>query len=405
MKILYISCFPNDYMNQAVEKCRIIPSQAAQKFNMLFVNGFQKNDCDVDVLITQNYLKHDIGGFFIRKEKLVENGINYYFIPSVKPVRIGLFMEAYSISSFVKKWIAENPDGLIVYDYLKPNVKTVAKTAKKYDFSNVSIITDLYEPYRPKSDLISKFKLAVRKARFNKILDCASHYIFLTEQMNEKLNPKHKKYRVIEGLVDIEQGLCDEKTDKYEKKVCLYSGSLNARYGIEMLIEAFIKSKVENSELHLYGSGDYEEQIKNICLRYPHIKYFGLVKTETVVEVQKKATLLINPRPSFEDFTKYSFPSKNMEYMLSGTPVLTTKLPGMPNEYLDFVYIIETENVDGLAQSIRNILSKTGIELDLKGAKAKEFVLLNKNNKIQAKQILDLVQKSTNDIPQRGDLQ
>ena len=58
------------------------------------------------------------------------------------------------------------------------------------------------------------------------------------------------------------------------------------------------------------------------------------------VAEELKATLLVNPRPTTEEFTIYSFPSKNMEYMASGTPLLTTKLPGMPEEYHQYVLAI-----------------------------------------------------------------
>ena len=85
---------------------------------------------------------------------------------------------------------------------------------------------------------------------------------------------------------------------------------------------------------------------------------------------------------------KYSFPSKNMEYMVSGTPVLTTNLPGMPEEYKDYVYLFEDESVQGMARKIREVLSLPTNELYRKGRAAKEFVLNEKNNICQTHKIL-----------------
>lgn len=104
-----------------------------------------------------------------------------------------------------------------------------------------------------------------------------------------------------------------------------------------------------------------------------------------------KETLLIKPRPTDEEYTKYLFPSKNMEYMVSGTPVLTTKLPGMPKEYNDYVYLIEDETVEGLATTFENLLSKPKEELYAKGLKAKNFVLQEKNNVVQARKTIDML--------------
>jgi hypothetical protein len=42
---------------------------------------------------------------------------------------------------------------------------------------------------------------------------------------------------------------------------------------------------------------------------------------------------------------KILFSSKNKEYMVSGTSTLTSNLPGMSEEYKQYVYLIEDETV------------------------------------------------------------
>lgn len=84
------------------------------------------------------------------------------------------------------------------------------------------------------------------------------------------------------------------------------------------------------------------------------------------------ATLLVNSRFTIEEFTKYSFPSKNMEYMASGTPLLTTKLPGMPQEYYPYVFLFDEETIDGYADAISNALTHSESELFKLGVSAKK---------------------------------
>lgn len=103
--------------------------------------------------------------------------------------------------------------------------------------------------------------------------------------------------------------------------------------------------------------------------------------------------LLVNPRPIAPEYTKYSFPSKNMEYMISGTPVLTTKLPGMPEEYYPHVYFIEDETPDGISMVLQEICAKSLEERTRKGIDARQFVLEQKTNIAQAKKIIDFIQK------------
>ena len=125
----------------------------------------------------------------------------------------------------------------------------------------------------------------------------------------------------------------------------------------------------------------------------PRIRYLGIAPNETVIGAEIRATLLINPRPSDEEFTRFSFPSKNLEYMASGTPVLTTDLPGMPREYLPYVYLFKEETDPGMAETLRQVLSLPAETLHGKGAAAKRFVLSEKSNLVQGRRILDFVER------------
>ena len=121
--------------------------------------------------------------------------------------------------------------------------------------------------------------------------------------------------------------------------------------------------------------------------------YMGVVPNPEVVEAELDASLLVNPRPTHEEFTKYSFPSKNIEYMASGTPLLTTKLPGMPKEYYPYVFLIEEETTEGYSKALSEALSKTDEDLFEWGAKAKGFVLDNKNSCEQARRVIELIKR------------
>ena len=71
--------------------------------------------------------------------------------------------------------------------------------------------------------------------------------------------------------------------------------------------------------------------------------------------------------------------------MSTGRPLLTTKLPGMPVEYYPFVYLFESETLDGYKVTLKNVLEK-------KGKEAQQWVLENKNNVIQTKRMVELYQ-------------
>ena len=210
--------------------------------------------------------------------------------------------------------------------------------------------------------------------------------------MNQVINLKQKPYLVIEGQVDLAMEM--QKNDLAEKRfprICMYAGGIQRIYGVPELVEAFIKVDIPDAELHIYGDGDYANELTNICLTHNKVKYFGTRLNSEIVKAEIEASLLINPRPTHELYTKYSFPSKNMEYMASGTPVLTTRLPGMPKEYEEFVYLINDETIDGIGEALVSVLSDSREVLHQKGRGAKAFVMRTKNNMIQAKKIIDMV--------------
>ena len=234
---------------------------------------------------------------------------------------------------------------------------------------------------------ISEFVRWVNKFYLNSF----DYYVFLTEQMNPKINTKGRPYIVMEGLVDVNMKDLPSRKEVGGPRNVIYAGGLYEEYGVRMLIEAFLLLDMGDVMLSLYGDGPLVPFIKECEKKDNRIRYEGVQPNDKIVEEELKATLLVNPRPTHEEFTQYSFPSKNMEYMVSGTPVLTTKLPGMPKEYYGYMYLFEEEDVKGYCNRLKYVLSLPKDELLRKGEEAKEFVLKKKNNVLQSGRVLNLI--------------
>ena len=79
--------------------------------------------------------------------------------------------------------------------------------------------------------------------------------------------------------------------------------------------------------------------------------------------------------------------------MVSGTPCLTTHLPTIPEDHYPYVYFIENESIEGIAAALKETLAKGSKELLEKGKAARNFVLVEKNNVVQARKIIQLLQE------------
>lgn len=399
MNILYISCLCSkakyaEIFNNSKEK----PGQQIQKYHRLMTEGLSKcENTKVTIISGLPVSRAATRKIYFKKQLECKNNISYIYLPFINlPIcrHLALFISCFfSTLNFCIK----NKDVIIICDILNISVSIGAILASKLSrVRSIGIVTDapnfLDPNNKKKSNILRKSLMNIIRKINNNILNYVDSYVFLTEQMNELINGKQKPYVILEGQVDINmQNVYNSIENKYVKKICLYAGALKSIYGLDNLTEAFIKANIDGAELHIYGSGSFEEELKSICRKHKNIKYFGVVTNDVVVKEQLKATLLLNPRPTNEEFTKYSFPSKNMEYMVSGTPILTTKLPGMPQEYYPYIYLFDDETVEGMIKSIEYVLSKDSMELYIKGFKAKEFVLREKNNIKQAQKIIEMI--------------
>lgn len=217
--------------------------------------------------------------------------------------------------------------------------------------------------------------------------------VLLTQSMTEVIDVADKKFCIVEGMVNEKDiGINDKKKpEKHQVKSILYTGTLNYKYGIGRLLEAFKLINDSSYELWVCGYGEAEDHIKKLAAEDQRIKWFGTVTREQAIYLQRKATVLINPRPPGEEFTKYSFPSKNLEYLTSGRPVIAYKLPGIPAEYDDYMFYIEGDHIQHMTEKITEICEWSEEERNHFGEKAKEFVRNNKNNLVQTKKIIDMV--------------
>lgn len=174
-------------------------------------------------------------------------------------------------------------------------------------------------------------------------------YICFAEPQMEYLN-KDKPHIIMEGFVDtsvIDTVFADES---HPNRI-IYAGGLMYRYGIRELVDGFILANIPDSELYVYGKGEAEEYIKG--KEDKGVYYGGCLSREEVIAKEKEAFILVNPRPTKDAYSKCSFPSKLMEYMASGTPVLTSRLGCIGKEYFDKLNFIEDVTPEGIAKSLK----------------------------------------------------
>lgn len=258
------------------------------------------------------------------------------------------------------------------------------------------MITDIPEFYDMHQ--VSAFRRLLRRIHckivyhFMKRVD---RFVLLTEQMAIPLHVGSRPYLVMEGMCA--DAAAEMTVPKAQKFSVLYTGRLNRRYGLELLLQAVKEWQDTDVELWLCGSGEMEEEIRAYAAQDSRIRFFGFLPHEEAVQLQKKATVLVNPRTNQGEYTKYSFPSKTMEYMASGRPVMMFRLDGIPGEYDPFLTYIPEESAASIRDTAESLRKLSPSELDEMGARGREFVLKNKNRNVQMRRVLDFIHKEQSD--------
>lgn len=322
--------------------------------------------------------------------------VKFWNIPILKK-----FSRGWSLSKEIMIWAQQKNERkkVIIAYSMDYSILSALKSAK---VSNSEIITCLVVPDLPQFMNLSSSKNYSYKLLKNIESDLISQlqkyvdsYVLLTKHMADFLKIQNKPYVVIEGMVNFKDQTTylDRRREEQEKsrKTILYTGTLNEKYGILNLLKAFELIKDKNYRLQICGTGEAEKDIVEMAKQDNRIDFRGRVSREEAILLQKNATVLINPRNSEGEFTKYSFPSKIMEYLVSGVPTIAYSLPGMPEEYKDYMYFIKDNTVQGIANTIINVCETNPIQLKKFGEASRKFVLSEKNNIRQVEKIMNIL--------------
>lgn len=401
MKILILSelCSPSKYHEIEEERIKkILPSQQ-NYFWRLALSLSQLPGVSVDCISIPPVSASSHDKKIWRSETDIYNeNLKLFYVGFINGKILKYVTVPISIYKAINRWFHENKneEKYVICDALQSlYIKSVFSIASRFKTAVTGVVTDLpsYITETVHTNYNS-LKMLVQKQfdkTSNEAIQKYDKYIFLTEYMNDMINIRNKKHIIVEGIAPDENVSNFKKASDSSKKVVVYAGGVYEKYGIVKLVEAFKNTSPPECCLHIYGSGDAVDYVKEAEKKDNRIKYCGVVSADKMLSIEASATLLINLRPADEEYTKYSFPSKTIEYMYSGTPLLSTRLAGIPLEYLPFIYLINDESIESITETLNTVLNKSNDELNSFGMKAKEFICQNKNSNTVAQKVLEFL--------------
>ena len=305
------SIYPEDSFKELSKKFNIQSAVSADILQKNIIKGLEYNLQKPVTVFTCYYLNSSFKDFGISQgyEWQGEMGVTNYCMSFRRTRMWSMFSKLFTVKKNVGKWLKNNSKdkktNVIVYSAYFPFLIPLRCLKKKYDLKVSLIITDLpkYMGLKEKKSLYNKMSLRLSQWLFDKSFSVVDSLVLLTRQMHDCL-PGNKPYTIVEGIASESYVYSNLSVDESKKRV-IYSGAMQKKYGVEVLLEAIKFIDEPNAEFVFYGDGDGAEDVIKAAETDKRIKWIKFIELERLHEEQQKATVLINPRQNNEEFTQY----------------------------------------------------------------------------------------------------
>ena len=321
---------------------------------------------------------------WIRKERLEHHTqIGYCNLPWIKHS-----LQRRTLVKTIKELLHDAEDAedtlLAAYSPFEPFLHAIGDIKREFPkIQSCLIVTDCI-PGRGDLPKNMTWHAKLRGNRIVRLPKPIDRFALLTKNLADTLEIGEKPYVVTECI-------CDEtfplsKTRAVRQNICLYTGSVNEEFNIRELADAFVG--MPHAELWICGTGSGAHDLRKMSEKHDNIRYFGFVEQDALQKYRDHCDFLINPRRPTGTYTKYSFPSKTAEYMMSGKPVIMYKLEGVPDAYDRYLNYLHGQTPQEMREDLEAIFAADDAVLAQKALDARTFMMTMKNSRRQAERIV-----------------
>lgn len=286
------------------------------------------------------------------------------------------------------------PRAVLLYNVNSPPGIVSVLAGRISGFKVVAIVADLQVPGQ---GLLPDTSL--RRLEFwlqTRTLPLCDGLIVLTRRMAEEFAPV-VPFIWMEGALPndliAEPAISDGEepdNDAGEGCVFMYAGGLSELKGVRLLLDAFARVRGTH-ELWITGRGPSAADVERAAKDDPRITYWGFPSEQELRALYQKCDVLINPHSAHHESAHYLFPSKLIEYLGTGKPVISTcSTPEVAEEYGEVLFLAD-DSPDALAATIESVAGLTAAEREVAGARGRRYVLGRKSWRIQGHRIATFI--------------
>lgn len=323
---------------------------------------------------------------------------------------VGRFKESIDFGKKCAQYIREHHNE-IAFIYNNPwqlfGVNIVARIANKYHIPYMIAIQDIYPEclFTNKNypSIVKNVALPILKPIDKYYQKHAASIRTISDEMADYLSSTRKlpreQYLVVNNWQNDEDFEGLYTVIDSAKLRFVYTGSINLHANVDLIIKAFAKANIPNSELIIYGGGNQKDNcvkmveemgLKNVS--------FGFVKRTEIPQVQANASALVLALPTGNG--NLCLPSKMTSYMLSGKPVLASvDQDSATTRYIKEAQCgisVEPDSIDALVEGFRSFAEMSKGQLKAFGKNSRAFAEKHLTKAVNLRMVVDTIQEIIN---------
>lgn len=160
----------------------------------------------------------------------------------------------------------------------------------------------------------------------------------------------------------------DSVSSSTNKRI-VYAGALEEYNAIHQLVTA-AELLSDDFSIDIYGTGSLQVLVDEVAAKMPRLQYHGAVNNPQVLAAISRADAAVALRDMRHPVSRVSFPSKMLEIMRSGTPLVGSPVLSDP-EFLGQFNVVDPLTPESIASTIRAACDGEALE---KAASAQQYV-------------------------------
>ena len=278
----------------------------------------------------------------------------------------------------IKAWSEKHPDNkrsVLVYNIYAPPISWVFRACVRNACKLTAILYDLGVP--PASlglDRLTMSGYRVMEKEAKKYIPLLDGRVVVNEKIVDSYAPKENFLLIDGGINDaVVNRLFPLAVTPPGPLVLVLAGMLWEQNGTGLILDCLKAHPELDVNVIFAGSGIDVPKIEDYSEKDRRVAYVGQLSPEALFKLYGQADVLLNLRR--EEEVDFHFPSKLLEYLVTGKHVISTPIAHTERDYGPYLSVLKDISADGLAEMIKTVMRRGKNELYLQGVKARRFML------------------------------